>query len=60
MNETEMAQAKAQAVVGSVLVFSPAWVQAINTISLVASCIAAVGGAILAVHGVYKIVRGKR
>lgn len=55
-----MAQAKAQAVVGSVLVFSPAWVQAINTISLVASCIAAVGGAILAVHGVYKIVRGKR
>lgn len=54
----EQGQAKLQVVVGSVLTATPWWASAIETTSLIAGMIAAVCGAIVGLHGVYKIVKG--
>lgn len=51
------AQAKIETAVGTLLMLSPFWVSALQTVSLVASAIAAVCGAILAVHGVCRLVK---
>ena len=58
--DTSVAQAKAEAVVGGVLITTPLWATLIQDISMVASMIAAVCGAIIGVHAVWRLIRRHR
>lgn len=49
------AQAKAQMVLGSALVTTPIWISIFQNVSLVATTIAAVTGAIIGINGVCKL-----
>lgn len=57
MIDATATQAKIEAGIGVGLMTTPAWVFIIQDISLVASCIAAVCGAIIGMHAVYRIMR---
>jgi hypothetical protein len=43
--------------VGSTLMTTPLWVQVVQSVSLVASMVAAVCGAVVGAHAVYRIIR---
>jgi hypothetical protein len=43
--------------VGSTLMSTPLWVQVVQGVSLVASMVAAVCGAVVGAHAVYRIIR---
>lgn len=49
-----------QTAVGAGLVTTPFWVDLLQAMSLVAGTIAAITGAILGVHGVWKMIRGRK
>lgn len=53
-------QAKAELALGGGLVTTPLWAILLRDISLIASTIAAVCGAIVGVHAVYRLKRHKR
>lgn len=60
-NELQMmldqATGKVQVAVGAALITTPFWVDILQYTSLIAGAIAAVAGAIIGLHGVYKIFR---
>ena len=58
--DTSVAQAKAEAAVGGVLITTPLWATLIQDISMIASAIAAVCGAIIGIHAVWRLVRRHR
>jgi hypothetical protein len=58
--DTSIAQAKAEATVGGILVATPLWAMLIQDISMIASAIAAVCGAIIGVHALWRLVRRSR
>jgi hypothetical protein len=58
--DTSIAQAKVEATVGGILVATPLWAMLIQDISMIASAIAAVCGAIIGVHAVWRLVRRNR
>lgn len=60
MQLTEQTVAKAQATVGVALAAAPLWTNIIQGVSMVASCVAAVCGAIIGVYGVVKLWRGRK
>lgn len=58
--DTTVAQAKFEAGVGAALMTTPAWSLILNDISLIASTIAAIAGAIIGVHAVWRLLRRGR
>lgn len=58
MNES--AQAKLQIIAGSALAGTPIWVIMLQDVSLIAGAVAAICGAIVGVHGVYRLWRNRR
>jgi len=50
----------AQAMLGATLVTTPGWAMALQNISLIASTIAAICGAVVGLHAVWRICRKKR
>lgn len=52
---SEAAQLKTQVVLGGGLVSTPWWASTLETVNLVASTIAVVCGAIIGLHGVWKL-----
>lgn len=57
---SELVQAGAEGAGGTVLMTVPLWQIVLQDISLVASAVAAVCGAILGVHAVYRLWRRRR
>lgn len=57
MNNIDGATAKTQIIVGSVLAVAPWWASWIETTTKIGAMVAAVAGAIVGLHGVYKIMR---
>jgi len=55
-----LAQIKTQAAVGAGLVTTPLWVYLLQSAALIASTIAAVCGAILGLHAVWRLWRRRR
>jgi hypothetical protein len=55
--ETSMAQAKAEVVVGGVLFATPLWSIVLQDVSLIASTVATICGAIVGVHAVWRLKR---
>lgn len=53
-------QPKVQAAIGAGLMSTPLWVNVLQTASLIASTIAAICGAIVGIHAVIRICRGKK
>lgn len=60
MIDTSTSQAKVEATVGGILITTPVWATLIQDISMVASMIAAVCGAIIGIHAVWRLVRRHR
>jgi hypothetical protein len=58
--DTTVAEAKLEATVGGILMATPLWATLIQDISMIASMIAAVCGAIIGVHAVWRLVRRHR
>ena len=58
--ETTVTQAKIEAAVGGVLIATPLWARLIQDISMIASMVAAVCGAIIGVHAVWRLIRRHR
>ena len=58
--DTSVSQAKVEAAVGGILVATPLWATLIQDISMIASAIAAVCGAIIGIHAVWRLVRRSR
>lgn len=52
-----MVQGKTEVILGASLFSWPWWIGALHSVSATASFIAAVCGAIIGIHGVYRIVR---
>lgn len=52
--------AKAEAALGGVLFITPLWVTVVQDVSMIAGMIAAVAGAIIGVHAVYRLWRRER
>lgn len=53
----DQSQARGEVAYGAALAATPLWSNLLHDVNLIASTIAAVAGAIIAVHGVYRIVR---
>ena len=51
---------KAEAIVGGALVTTPVWALALHEVSLVASTVAAVCGAVVGLHAVYRLWKRRR
>lgn len=49
-----------EATVGGALFTTPAWVIFLNETSLIASTIAAICGAIVGIHAVYRLIKRRR
>jgi hypothetical protein len=58
--DTSVTQAKVEATVGGILIATPLWAVLIQDISMIASAIAAVCGAIIGIHAVWRLVRRSR
>ena len=58
--DTSVSQAKVEAAVGGILMATPLWAVLIQDISMIASAIAAVCGAIIGIHAVWRLVRRSR
>ena len=60
MIDSSVTQAKVEATVGGILVTTPLWATLIQDVSMVASMIAAVCGAIIGIHAVCRLIRRHR
>ena len=58
--DTSVTQAKVEATVGGILIATPLWAVLIQDISMIASAIAAVCGAIIGIHAVWRLARRSR
>ena len=53
------AHAKVEAVTGVALAIAPLWVTYLNDVSVVLGFVASLCGAVIGMHGVYRLVRRK-
>ncbi len=60
MNDPVQVQAKVEAVIGAGLLATPLWAGWIGTVSMVASMVAAVCGALVGIHAVCRIWRRRK
>jgi hypothetical protein len=58
--DQSVAQVKAEALIGAGLVTTPVWAIFLQDVSLIASTIAAVTGAIIGLHAVWRLVQRRR